>query len=184
MNKIRILLAALVVVSGLLTASIVDSVRTRGDLTNQEGRIETLCSALTSQSELFTNQVELYQTEISRLQDERDAYKEQAEYWKGRAAFSGQASGETDRMSFSGFESIEDLDQWLADSPVPDREFTWRVYDCDDFARDLCIEGWIDCKWIGLAGDDHHWFNFTYINNDIIRIEPQTREYEYWGPID
>jgi hypothetical protein len=184
MTKVRILLAVIVVVSGLLAASIVDSIVVREDLSNQSDQIDRMFNTIVGQSETLISQTDFYEEEIARIEEERDFYKEQMDYWKSRAAYSGTASGDTDRMNPGGFESIEELGQWLADSPIPDREFIWRIYDCDNFAIDLSLEGFIDGKWVGLAGDDHHWFNFTYINNDIIRIEPQTREYEYWGPID
>ena len=84
--------------------------------------------------------------------------------------------------------SVEELEWWLAQSTISEREYQAEFYDCDNFTRDLATEAMRDNRMIGIyrdrTGETPHLLNFTVINNELYLIEPQTDEVTYKNDID
>lgn len=79
------------------------------------------------------------------------------------------------------FESTLELDRWLAQNTVSEREWIKDVYDCDDFMEDLAVDAARDGYLLGIAyspSGKGHYHNFALVgkgSNPVHwRIEPQT----------
>lgn len=132
--------------------------------------------------DFYKDQVGYYETRIAELESEIKFYREEAQYWQSEAALNGVVAGQTDRLN--EFSSVQDLEQWLANNLISEREWIFPYYDCDDFAMDLTLAALADGYWIGLGSSETHLFNFTIIGNDVYKIEASQDRVEAWGAID
>lgn len=82
------------------------------------------------------------------------------------------------------FESVEELEEWLADDPISENEYVSTTYDCDDFAIDLSLAALADGYWIGLRLAPNHMSNFTIIDGCLYLIEAESDRVDYRGTLD
>jgi len=82
------------------------------------------------------------------------------------------------------FADKEELREWLRQDKTNELEYIYKRYDCDDFQIALSIAAAEDGYFLGLKGALRHFMNFTVIDGEMYKIEPQTDELTYWGKID
>lgn len=165
----RAIIIALVIVGGLLCASLENNLVLRE---NSAIRGEHT-AYLENQSILDKEQALLDKEQILQLQDEIRLCEEAQHQ---QVAFGGNRLLE--------FGSVEELELWLTNDPISDREWVEEIYDCDDFAVDLTLAALADGYWIGLGIAPLHMFNFTIICNTIYRIEASSDEVTHWALVD
>ena len=80
------------------------------------------------------------------------------------------------------FDTVYELQEWLYNNDISERQYIPDTYDCDNFAVDLVREARADGYEIFICATDDHMFNMCEIRGLWYIIEPQTDEIWYWGP--
>lgn len=144
-------------------------------------------------SELYADYLSLVQ-QSQTIRDQQaliEDYKGETEEFKGEISRLNSVIEELrsenqqlDRFGYIEFASEAELNQWLKNNQISEREYIQSKYDCDDFAFDLFLDGLKDGYMFGLFWDRKHISNFTLIGDLVYRINPQTDQIRFYGHLD